>query len=207
MPPGPTTPAPRRRADVERNERALLDAAGRVFATSGVDAPVREVAAAAGVGMGTLYRHFRTRADLVAAVYRRQVDACADAGAELLASASSPFAALQEWIRLFVGFLDTKHGLARVWQGDDAGFTALHQLFLDRLVPTLGELLTAARASGEVVTDTRAHELLRAVGDLVAWSVPDPDYDVHRVVALLVNGLRQPPAPAGPPGTRRRTRA
>lgn len=202
--PATTSAARRRRSDVARNERALLDAAAEVFASSGVDAPVRAVAAAAGVGMGTLYRHFPTRADLVVAVYRHQVEACADAGPELLAAAASPFAALLEWVHLFVGFLDTKHGLGKVWQGDDAGFTALHQLFLDRLVPTLGELLVAARASGEVVTDTGPYELLRAVGDLLAWSVPDPDYDVRRIVTLLVSGLRQP-APRAAGGRARRT--
>lgn len=185
----PTSRNPKRRADVERNERALLDAAATVFATSGVDAPVREVAAAAGVGMGTLYRHFPTRSDLMVAVYRHQIDACADAGPTLLASAPSPFPAVLQWVHLFVDFLGTKHGLAKVWQGDAAGFSALHGLFLDRLVPVLGDLLVAARASGEVVADTSAYELLRAVGDLVAWSTPDPNYDVRRIVTLLVSGL------------------
>ncbi|MFG6476894.1 TetR/AcrR family transcriptional regulator [Microbacterium sp. P06] len=186
-----TQTTPNRRADVERNERAILDAAARVFASSGVDATVREVAAAAGVGMGTLYRHFPSRADLTVAVYRHQIDACAEAGPTLLASAPTPFAAMVEWIYLFVDFLGTKHGLGRVWQGDAAGISALHQLFIDRLVPVLTDLLTAARASGEVVADIRAYELLRATGDLVAWAVPDPDYDVRRIVDLLFAGLRQ----------------
>ena len=162
-----------------------------MFATTGVDATVREVAAAAGVGMGTLYRHFPTRADLMVAVYRHQIDACAEAGPALLASAPTPFAALLDWVHLFVDFLGTKHGLAKVRQGDDAGYAALHQLFLDRLVPVLSDLLAAATASGEVVADIRAYELIRAVGDLVAWTVRDPDYDVRRIVTLLVTGLRQ----------------
>jgi len=192
----PTPEIPRRRSDVERNERALLDAAAKVFAASGVDATVREVSAAAGVGMGTLYRHFPTRADLVVAVYRHQVDACAEAGPALLASASSPFVAVLEWLHLFVDFLGTKHGLARVWHGDAAGFSALHEMFLERLVPVLADLLAAARASGEVVADIGSYELVRAVGDLVAWTPQDPDYDVRRIVTLLVTGLRQEqPAP------------
>lgn len=184
-------PAPRRRSDALRNERAILDAAAYVFARSGVDAPVREVAAAADVGMGTLYRHFPTRADLVVAVYRHQVDACAAAAHTLLESAPTPFAALLEWVHQFVDFLGTKHGLASVWQGDEAGFSALHQLFLDRLVPALTELFDAATTSGELVADIRPYELLRAVGDLVAWAPHDPDYDVRRMVTLLVSGLRQ----------------
>src|SRR5208282_4399134 len=72
-------PARSKRADALRNEQALLSAAAAVFVTSGVDAPIREIAARAGVGIGTIYRHFPTRADLVVAVYRHQVEACAEA--------------------------------------------------------------------------------------------------------------------------------
>src|ERR1700747_2113777 len=79
----------RKRADARRNEQTLLAAAAAVFVVSGVEAPVREIAAAAGVGMGTIYRHFPTRADLIIAVYRHQVDACAAAGPALLASSRS----------------------------------------------------------------------------------------------------------------------
>ena len=77
---GAEQPARQKRADAQRNEQALLAAAATVFVTSGVEAPVRDIAAAAGVGMGTIYRHFPTRADLVVAVYRHQVEACAQAG-------------------------------------------------------------------------------------------------------------------------------
>ena len=187
----PGRDAPRRRRDVERNERALLDAAAAVFATSGVDAPVREVAAAAKVGVATLYRHFPTRSDLVVAVYRHQIDACAEAGPALLASAPSPFAATLSWVHQFVDFLGTKHGLAHVWEGDADGFTALHALFVERLVPVLARMLQAARESGEVVAPITPYQLIRAVGDLVAWSPRDPDYDVRQMVTLLVTGLKQ----------------
>src|SRR6202161_2646283 len=107
---------PKKRADARRNEQALLEAAAAVFVTSGVDAPVRDIAKAAGVGMGTIYRHFPTRADLIVAVYRHQVDACAEAGPALLASSATPYAALQRWADLFVDFLITKHGLAATLQ-------------------------------------------------------------------------------------------
>lgn len=183
--------APRRR-DVQRNERALLDAAAEVFARSGVDAPVREVAAAAGVGVATLYRHFATRSELVVAVYRHQIDALAEAGPRLLSSESTPFSAIWRWVHEFVDFLGTKHGLARVWEGDAAGFTALHALFVERLVPVLGELLRAARESGEVVAEVTPYQLFRAVGDLVAFTPLDTDYDVRRIVTLLISGLKQP---------------
>jgi AcrR family transcriptional regulator len=198
----PTGDAPRRR-DVERNERALLDAAAAVFATSGVNAPVREVAAAAGVGVATLYRHFPTRSDLVVAVYRHQIDACAEAGPELLASEPTPFAATLSWVHQFVDFLGTKHGLAHVWEGDAAGFTALHVLFVERLVPVLAQLLEAARESGEVVANVTPYQLIRAVGDLVAWSPRDPDYDVRRMVTLLLTGLRQQQPPKATVAPRR----
>jgi AcrR family transcriptional regulator len=186
-----TDPVPRRRRDVERNERTILDAAAAVFTASGVGAPVREVATAAGVGVGTLYRHFPTRSDLVVAVYRHQIEALVDAGPALLGAEPTPFAALLRWVHQFVDFLGTKHGLARVWEGDADGFTALHTLFVDELVPVLGRLLDAARASGEVAAPTPPYQLLRAVGDLVAWSPQDPDYDVRTIVTLLVTGLRQ----------------
>src|SRR6201994_4664722 len=93
----------RKRADAQRNEQSLLDAAAAVFVASGVDAPVRDIAARAGVGMGTLYRHFPTRADLIIAVYRHQVETCAEAGSALIASKRrNPYEALTEWVDLFV---------------------------------------------------------------------------------------------------------
>ncbi|WP_329056082.1 TetR/AcrR family transcriptional regulator [Amycolatopsis sp. NBC_01488] len=174
-----------KRADARRNEKTLLDAAAAVFVASGVDAPVRDIAAKAGVGMGTIYRHFPTRADLIVAVYRHQVEACAAAGPALLETASSPHAALAEWIDLFVDFLVTKHGLAGVLQGD--GFASLHAYFLDRLVPVCGRLLEAAELTAKV----RPLELMRGVGNLcVGAEDNNPDYDARRLVGLLIAGLR-----------------
>ncbi|HXL59844.1 MAG TPA: TetR/AcrR family transcriptional regulator, partial [Mycobacterium sp.] len=111
-------PAPGKRADARRNEETVLAAAAAAFVVSGVDVPVRDIAAAAGVGVGTIYRHFPTRADLIVAVYRHQVEACADAGPTLLRDRSSPHAALADWINLFVDFLVTKRGLAGALQSD-----------------------------------------------------------------------------------------
>ncbi|MFJ7216084.1 TetR/AcrR family transcriptional regulator [Amycolatopsis sp. NPDC098790] len=174
-----------KRADARRNEKTLLDAAAAVFVASGVDAPVRDIAAKAGVGMGTIYRHFPTRADLIVAVYRHQVEACADAGPALLETASSPHAALAEWIDLFVDFLVTKHGLAGVLQGD--GFASLHAYFLDRLVPVCAQLLEAAELTAKV----RPLELMRGVGNLcIGAEDGNPDYDARRLVGLLIAGLR-----------------
>jgi AcrR family transcriptional regulator len=182
--------SPRKRADALRNERALLDAAAAVFVVSGVEAPVRDIAAAAGVGMGTIYRHFPTRADLIIAVYRHQVDACAEAGPALLATSSTPHAALTQWVGLFVDFLVTKHGLAGALQSDNARFEALHAYFLDRLVPVCAQLLDAAAAAGEIRADTDAYGLLRGIGNLCAGAGGDSRYDARRMVGLLIAGLR-----------------
>ncbi|OZM79441.1 TetR family transcriptional regulator [Pseudonocardia sp. MH-G8] len=181
-----------KRADARRNEEALLDAAAAVFVRSGVEAPVRDIAAEAGVGMGTIYRHFPTRADLILAVYRHQVEACAEAGPALLASSATPYAALGRWIDLFVDFLVTKHGLAAVLQSDNAGADSLHAYFLDRLVPVCAQLLDAAAASGEIRADLRAVELMRGVGNLCIGAEHDPSYDARRLVDLLIAGLRRP---------------
>jgi AcrR family transcriptional regulator len=180
----------RKRADARRNEQTLLKAAAAVFVASGVDAPVREIAAKAGVGMGTIYRHFPTRADLIVAVYRHQVEACAEAGPALLASSTSAYVALAEWIGLFVDFLVTKHGLAAVLQSDDPGFEALHAYFLDRLVPVCAGLLDAAVAAGEICPDVDAYELMRAVGSLCLGGGHDPRYNAHHMVEVLIAGLR-----------------
>ena len=185
-----TTSKPKR-ADARRNEKTLLDAAAAIFVTSGVQAPVRDIAAKAGVGMGTIYRHFPTRADLIIAVYRHQVDACAVAGPALLASSGTPYAALTQWVDLFVDFLITKHGLAAALQSDNARFETLHAYFLDRLVPVCAQLLDAAAEAGEVRPDVDAYGLLRAIGSLCAGDDSDARYDARRMVGLLIAGLRR----------------
>jgi AcrR family transcriptional regulator len=183
--------SPQKRADARRNEQALLAAAAAVFVVSGVDAPVRDIAAEAGVGMGTIYRHFPTRADLVIAVYRHQVDACAEAGPALLASSSSPHAALTQWIDLFVDFLITKHGLAAALRSDSARFETLHAYFLGRLVPVCAQLLDAAADAGEILPGMDAYGLLFGIGNLCAGADGDSRYDARRMAGLLIAGLRQ----------------
>jgi AcrR family transcriptional regulator len=182
-------PARKIRADAQRNEQALLVAASAVFVRSGVEAPVRDIAAAAGVGMGTMYRHFPTRADLVVAVYRHQVEACAEAGPVLLDNGGSPHAALAQWVNFFVDFLVTKHGLATVLQPDSVGFNTLHAYFLDRLVPVCAELLVACAEAGEISADIDAYELMRAIANLCVGADNDPRYDARRMVELLIAGL------------------
>lgn len=182
--------APRKRADARRNEKTLLEAAAAAFVASGVDTPVRDIAARAGVGVGTIYRHFPTRADLIVGVYRHQVEACAQAGPTLLATSASAHTALAQWVDLFVDFLVTKHGLAAALQSDDAAFATLHAYFIDRLLPACAQLLEAAGARGEIRSDVDALELLRGVGNLCVGSGSNTGYDARRMVELLIAGLR-----------------
>jgi AcrR family transcriptional regulator len=179
----------RKRADAQRNEQALLDAAAKVFVVSGVDAPVRDIATAAGVGMGTIYRHFPTRAELVIAVYRHQVDATAEAGPALLASEETPHTALTKWVDMFVDFLTTKHGLAGALQSDHARFQTLHAYFLDRLVPVCAQLLDAAVAAGEISPGMDPLSLMHGIGNLCVGADGDSGYDARRLVHLLIAGL------------------
>ena len=188
---GAGQPVRQKRADAQRNKQALLTAAASVFVTSGVEAPVRDIAAAAGVGMGTIYRHFPTRADLIVAVYRLQVEACAEAGPALLAKGGSPHAALRQWVNLFVDFLVTKHGLATALQHDRGGFDTLHAYFLDRLVPVCAQLLAAAVEASEISADINAYELMYGIGNLCVGADNDPRYNARRLVELLIAGLLQ----------------
>lgn len=177
------------RADAQRNLDTLLQAAKTVFASSGVDAPVREIAEAAGVGVGTVYRHFPQRADLVAAVFRREIDACADA-APVLAAAHDPAEALAQWLQRYVDFVATKRGLASALHSGDPVFNSLPGYFEARLTPALGRLLAAAAAAGEVRADVEPGELLGAVASLSSSSYSRGPEQARRMVALLVDGLR-----------------
>ncbi|GHF43283.1 AcrR family transcriptional regulator [Deinococcus metalli] len=186
----PKHASPPKRADARRNEQTVLDAAAALFVQSGVEVPVRDIAARAGVGTGTIYRHFPTRADLIIAVYRHQVDGCAQAGPDLLSTSASPHAALDQWMQLFADFLTTKHGLAAALQADNASFSALHTYFLDRLVPVCAALLDAAVAAGEIKQDVDAYTLMRGVGNLCIGT--DSHYNGRILVRLLIAGLRSP---------------
>ena len=183
-----STPRPVR-ADARRNMVALLEAALGVFATSGVDAPVREIAVKAGVGVGTVYRHFPQRSDLIVAVFRHEVDGCADA-ASALAAKHTPAEALARWMQRYVDFIAAKRGLAVALRSGDPAFEALPGYFEKRLVPALRALLGSAAAAGEVRGDVEPYDLLRAVGDLGMSAHYDGPTHARRMVALLVDGLR-----------------
>jgi len=183
------------RADAQRSLDALLEAAKAVFAVSGVDAPVREIASRAGVGIATFYRHFPQRSDLIAAVFRREVDACA-AAAPALAREHEPGEALARWLFRYASYIVTKRGLASALHSGEPAYDAL------RLGPALQSLLASAAAAGKVRGDVPPFDLLRAVANLC---VPDGQGGAghsQRMVALLLDGLRfGAPAPkqASPP--------
>ncbi|MGA2928551.1 MAG: TetR/AcrR family transcriptional regulator [Solirubrobacteraceae bacterium] len=189
---------PNKRADALRNTEALLQAAMTVFARDGVDAGVRQIAEQAGVGVGTVYRHFPQRSDLIIAVFCREVDACAEA-AVALAAECPPGEALARWMQRFVDFISAKRGLAAALHSGNAAYAPLPNYFNDRLRPAMRMLLTAAQAAGEVRPGVDSDDLLTAVASLCG---PRPGTDPEhprRMVALLIDGLRSgttPPASA-----------
>jgi AcrR family transcriptional regulator len=175
------------RADARRNHDALVVAAARVFATAGVDAPIKDIADQAGVGVGTFYRRFPKRSDLVVAVFRHEVESCVEA-AEILATQYTPFEALAHWTNRFLDLVITKRGLAAALQSDAPAYAELRGYFEARLVPPLQGLMTAAL--GEIRADISATELWRAVALLCAPATPSDFEQSRRMVALLINGLR-----------------
>lgn len=177
------------RADAQRSIEALLTAAAEVFASSGVDAPVREITARAGVGTGTLYRHYPLRSDLVAAVYRHEVDACCDAAAALLEQ-YEPMEALSRWIERLQGFFATKRGLAAALHSGDAAYESLPDYFRSRFIPALGSLLDAAAAAGEIRAGVDPYDILTAIAQLSMGGPPTEAGYSDRMIRLLLDGLR-----------------
>ncbi|MDP5315847.1 TetR/AcrR family transcriptional regulator [Streptomyces poriferorum] len=189
--------ARRVRPDVQRNLDALLTAAAEIFASDGVDAPVRRITARAGVGAGTLYRHFPQRSDLITAVFRHEVDACAEA-APSLAEQHEPVEALTLWLQRFARFVAAKRGLKAALHSGDPAYESLPAYFQQRFLPVVTELLESAAASGELRAEIPPYDLLRAISDLVS---PDDQGYTQRMIALLVNGLRHGTDGALPPAT------
>jgi AcrR family transcriptional regulator len=184
----------RLRADAQRNMDALLQAAMTVFATSGVDAPVRDIAEKAGVGVGTVYRHFPQRSDLIVAVFRQEVDACADA-ATALAADHEPAEALALWMQRYVAFITAKLGLAAALHSGNPAYDSLPDYFQKRLRPALQGLLDAAAASGAMRAGVEPNELLRAVALLCSPAYDGDAAQARRMVSLLVDGLRYGASP------------
>ncbi len=177
------------RADAQRNLEALLESAKAVFAVSGVDAPVRDIAEKAGVGLGTVYRHFPTRSDLIAAVMRHEVDACADS-AKLLADEHQPLEALSKWMERFAALIATKKGLAPALHCGDPAYESLRLYFEGRVRPAFQSLLDAAFEAGEIRKDVSADDILYAVAGMCMSAYSGDDEQTRRMVSLLVDGMR-----------------
>lgn len=181
------------RADARRSLAALLEAAKHVFAASGVDAPVRMIAEKAGVGVGTVYRHFPRRSDLIVAVFRNEVDACADAAA-VMSTRYPPGEALDRWLKRFIDFVATKRGFSAALHSGDPAYEPLPGYLMDRLAPALESLLKAAATAGEIRSDVEPVDLLLAIARLCS---PDNKGGItkqsRRMVALLIDGLRLRP--------------
>ncbi|MDQ1697369.1 MAG: hypothetical protein QOJ03_2722 [Frankiaceae bacterium] len=188
------------RADACRNRDRLLEVASDAFATWGVEASLEQIAKSAGVGIGTLYRHYPTRDALVEAVYRHNVDQLC-AGAEELRATKEPDEALAEWMQRFVAYVATKKGLATylksVVSSDSDLFTSSHQ----RVQQTVSQLVDDAAAAGRIRAGVDGMDLLRALSGVCLMAEPNAEADCgSKVVSLLVDGLRYG-APAAAPAS------
>ena len=187
-----TTQAPRPlRADAVRNREKLLVAARELFDEAGTEASLEEIARRAGVGVGTLYRNFPTRIELIEAVYRHSVDELCASGAELAATLA-PREAFEAWLLQFIAYAGSKRGLSgalRAALGDEAShvFADVH----DRLTTAGDALLHAAQADGSVRSDVETMDVLRAVSG-VCLAAPDwrDSAKTQRALRLVLDGLR-----------------
>lgn len=183
-----STRAPR--ADARRNREKLLEAAAAAFAEEGTDVPLEAVARRAGVGIGTLYRHFPTRDALVEAVYRSEVERLTGAAGELLET-HAPDAALEEWMERFVAYAVTKRGLKSALQSVAASRSDLFANTRAELLRALDLLLQAGADAGTLRADVAAEDVLRAMS--AVWTLeqePGWQEQARAVLRLLIDGLR-----------------
>ena len=176
------------RSDARRNLLTLLQAAKQVFAEAGTDAPVRDIAERAGVGVGTVYRHFPKRADLVAAVFAREIDECADA-ADRIAAGHPPFEALRLWLGEFVALASTKRGLAQALHSGDPAFDFMSAKRDQRLFPAFRKLFNAALSAGEIRGDIGADAFLNAAATLCMTADAARSDQALGLIMLMVDGL------------------
>ena len=192
-----TTTAPNRaaslrapRADARRNRELLLVAAKQAFADVGPDVGLDEIARRAGVGIGTLYRHFPNRDAIVEAVYRREVQQLADAAARLVGSLP-PGAALHQWMLLFVDYIATKKVIASALGAIAGGASELYASSWVRIKDAMALLVARAAASGEIRNDTDPDDLQRAlVGFAYGNAGPGWEASARRLIDILMDGLR-----------------
>ncbi|WP_420382111.1 TetR/AcrR family transcriptional regulator [Novosphingobium sp.] len=176
------------RADALRNQVRLLDTAKAVFAEKGIDASMDEIARAAGVGSGTLYRHFPNRDALIEAVYRNEMDQLAAAAAHL-AETLPPIAALRAWMLLFVDTMGTKHVMATALTALPGGPAALYAASGAQVQTSIAMLTGNAVSHGDINLDIEPMEILRAIA-AVASSGRNWQPNARKLVDILIAGLR-----------------
>ena len=187
--PAAITPGRSMRADAQRNRDALLEAAAAAFTEHGPDASLEDVARRAGVGIGTLYRHFPTREALVEAAYRRGLETLCDQAGQL-ALELPPAEALEAWMFAFVGYAATKRGLGAVLKLA-ANRAELFAEVRARIRSAMDSLVDAAVDAGSIRADADAGDLLSAVSGVCMISdQPDWQDQSRRLVKLLMDGLR-----------------
>jgi AcrR family transcriptional regulator len=178
------------RADACRNHDRLLEVASEAFATWGVEASLEKIAKSAGVGIGTLYRHFPTRDALVEAVYRHNVDLLC-AGADELRASLPPDEALAEWMQRFVSYVPSKKGLATYLKSAVSADSDLFQSTHAKVSQTIGMLVDAAADAGMIRARIDGMDLLRALGGLCMMAdQPGGPQQAAKVATLLMDGLR-----------------
>jgi AcrR family transcriptional regulator len=178
------------RADAVRNRDLLLSAAADAFAARGADVPLEDIARSAGVGIGTLYRHFPTRDALVEAVYRHEVDVLCERADELLET-TAPDLALAEWMRLFVRHVATKKGMLSALKPLLSSNPSFSDQTRGRATAAASKLLAAGVAAGTVRGDIDGADLIRAVGGICMSTDQERSEASERLVGLLFDGLRR----------------
>src|ERR1700677_194142 len=179
---------PRMRADARRSRAKLLDAATAAFAEHGADAPLEDIARRAGVGIGTLYRHFPTRVDLQAAVYRSQVETVCAAADEYMISAT-PDQALAGWLHAMVAYLATKRGLSRALIDSLGKDSQLITSCWGAMSDAAERLMTRAQQAGVLRDDIKPIDVLRLVHGVVIATEQAPG-ETDRLLGLMLDGLR-----------------
>ncbi|GAA1301873.1 TetR family transcriptional regulator [Planotetraspora silvatica] len=183
-------PARPLRADAQRNRDRLLEVAVRAFSQDGPDVTLEAIAKEAGVGIGTLYRHFPTREALVEAAYRNELARLCDAASELL-EVKPPDQALRDWMDHFVDYMATKHGMADALRAVVASGGNPYAHSRDRLIGTIGALLQAGAGDGSVRADVPPDDVLASLsGVSLTTSAPERREQARRLLDLLMDGLR-----------------
>jgi AcrR family transcriptional regulator len=180
------------RADGQRNRERLLETAKAAFADAGPDVSLDEIARRAGVGIGTLYRHFPNRDAIVEAVYRREVQQLADA-ATRLQETLPPGEALHQWMRLFVDYIATKKVIGAALGAIVGGVSELYASSGLLIVGSMNALVGRASASGDIRADADPNDVLRAlVGFTYGNTSPGWEDSALRLIDILMDGLRPP---------------